>query len=144
MLFLSIVALTLPFLSYCSARVPLKAGLEINRDHNLQAAIATPTSPLVMAYYPDWASFDPENIDFNRFDWIDFAFAVPDKNFNLTWDDPAAPDMLRRLITHAHAGNKKVKLSVGGWSGSKYVTALRHPPVLPIHWPQIFFQSCLI
>jgi chitinase len=72
-----------------------------------------------MAYYPDWASFDPEKIDFKRFDWIDFAFAVPDKKYNLTWDDPKAPAMLRRLVSTAHGGNKKVKLSVGGWSGSK-------------------------
>lgn len=125
MLFVTLTLSLFPFLSCCSPRVPLdaKAGLENKRG--LQAPL-TPTLPLVMAYYPDWASFDPEKIDFNRFDWIDFAFAVPDSNFNLTWDDPAAPDMLRRLVTHAHAGNKKVKLSVGGWSGSGYVTALRH------------------
>ena len=75
--------------------------------------------PLVMAYYPDWASFEPEKIDFKRFDWIDFAFAVPDRNFNLKWDDPKAPGMLRRLVSTAHAGSKKAKLSIGGWSGSK-------------------------
>jgi len=75
--------------------------------------------PLVMAYYPDWAVVDPEKIDFKRFDWIDFAFAVPDKNYDLTWDDPKAPNMLRRLVSVAHASNKNVKLSVGGWSGSK-------------------------
>lgn len=74
---------------------------------------------MVMAYYPDWASFPPENIDFKRFDWIDFAFAVPDADFGLTWDDPGAPGMLHRLVNTAHAGGKKVKLSVGGWSGSK-------------------------
>ncbi|KAJ2967315.1 hypothetical protein NUW54_g13538 [Trametes sanguinea] len=34
--------------------------------------------PLLMAYYPDWAgdAFPPEKVDFSRFDWIDFAFAV--------------------------------------------------------------------
>jgi chitinase len=81
--------------------------------------VPAPAIPLVMAYYPDWASFPPEKIDFRRFDWIDFAFAVPDRNFNLGWDDPKAPDMLRRLVSIAHARGKKVKLSVGGWSGSK-------------------------
>jgi hypothetical protein len=83
------------------------------------ASVPAPAVPLIMAYYPDWASFAPEKIDFKRFDWIDFAFAVPDRNFNLAWDDPKAPDMLRRLVSTAHAGGKKVKLSVGGWSGSK-------------------------
>jgi hypothetical protein len=78
--------------------------------------------PLVMAYYPDWAgsTFPPEKVDFKRFDWIDFAFALPDQNFNLTWDDPSgAPALLRRLVNAAHANGKKVKLSVGGWTGSQ-------------------------
>jgi hypothetical protein len=76
-----------------------------------------------MAYYPDWADsdFPPEKIDFDRFDWIDFAFALPDSNFNLTWDDPiGAPSLLSRLVTAAHSKNKYVKLSVGGWTGSKW------------------------
>jgi chitinase len=75
-----------------------------------------------MAYYPDWvgSTFPPERIDFTRFDWIDFAFAVPDANFALAWDDPeTGPDLLRRLVKSAHAHGTKVKLSLGGWSGSK-------------------------
>jgi hypothetical protein len=85
-------------------------------------SIAATTKPLVMAYYPDWASFDPEKIDFKRFDWVDFAFAVPARNLTLQWDDPEGPDKLRRLVGAAHAGGAKVKLSIGGWSGSKCVT----------------------
>lgn len=84
-------------------------------------AVSAPR-PLVMAYYPDWAGsdFPPEKIDFNRIDWIDFAFAVPDQNFNLGWDGSQdAPDLLNRLVTAAHASGKKVKLSIGGWTGSK-------------------------
>lgn len=76
-----------------------------------------------MAYYPDWATaaFPPEKIDFDRLDWIDFAFAVPDENFNLSWDGSQdAPAILNRLITAAHNKGKHVKLSVGGWTGSKY------------------------
>ncbi|KZT74309.1 glycoside hydrolase family 18 protein [Daedalea quercina L-15889] len=76
-----------------------------------------------MAYYPDWAApaFPPEKIDFGRFDWIDFAFAVPGQDYNLTWDgSDEAPDLLQRLVTVAHDSGKKVKLSVGGWTGSQY------------------------
>ncbi|KZT12531.1 glycoside hydrolase family 18 protein [Laetiporus sulphureus 93-53] len=76
-----------------------------------------------MAYYPDWAApaFPPEKVDFGRFDWIDFAFAVPDENFNLTWDGSSeAPDLLTRLVAAAHNSGTKVKLSVGGWTGSQY------------------------
>jgi chitinase len=79
-----------------------------------------------MAYYPDWAGddFPPEKIDFSRFDWIDFAFALPTSNATLTWDDPAVPRLLTRLVaaagsscTEAHC--TKVKLSIGGWTDSK-------------------------
>ncbi|KAJ6515764.1 glycoside hydrolase [Mycena sanguinolenta] len=79
-----------------------------------------------MAYYPDWAGPDspPEKIDFTRFDWIDFAFALPTEAFDLTWDNPdAAPRLLERLVTAAHSKGKKVKLSVGGWTGSKYFSS---------------------
>lgn len=76
-----------------------------------------------MGYYPDWTSFQPEQIDFTLFDWIDFAFAVPTADFALSWDDPRAPDMLHRLVAHAHAGGKRAKLSIGGWSGSTHFSA---------------------
>lgn len=93
-------------------------------------------TPLVMAYYPDWAgpSFPPEKIDFTRFDWIDFAFALPTEQGDLTWDDPdLAPALLKRLVTCAHSKDKKVKLSIGGWTGSRFVqlltTRLRNSPL---------------
>ncbi|KAJ7507944.1 glycoside hydrolase family 18 protein [Mycena galericulata] len=79
-----------------------------------------------MAYYPDWAgeNFPPEKVDFDRFDWIDFAFALPTKDFNLTWDDPAvAPRLLARLVNCAHAKQKKTKLSIGGWTGSQHFSS---------------------
>jgi len=78
--------------------------------------------PLVMAYYPDWASYSlpPEKIDFGRFDWIDYAFALPDQSFALGWDDPVnAPALLDRLVASAHGAGKRVKLSIGGWTGSQ-------------------------
>ncbi|KAI0661066.1 glycoside hydrolase [Cubamyces menziesii] len=79
-----------------------------------------------MAYYPDWAGddFPPEKVDFRRFDWIDFAFAVPDAQFNLSWDgSDNAPDLLKRLVSSAHSAGKHVKLSVGGWTGSRYFSS---------------------
>lgn len=84
---------------------------------------AANTTPLVAAYYPDWApsSFPPSKIDFDRVDVVDFAFALPDKTFNLTWDDASSsPSLLRELVTAAHSKGKKVKLSLGGWDGSQY------------------------
>ncbi|KAH8105920.1 glycoside hydrolase family 18 protein [Cristinia sonorae] len=82
-----------------------------------------PARPQIMAYYPDWATQDmpPEKIDFDRFDWIDFAFAVPDDHYSFNWDgSDNGSDLLTRLVTAAHAKGKKVKVSIGGWTGSRY------------------------
>lgn len=93
--------------------------------HEQDACSDASSRILVMGYYPDWAypTFPPENIDFKRYDWIDFAmfaFALPDAEFALVWDDmDSGPKLLERLVTAAHAGGSKVKLSIGGWTGSQ-------------------------
>ena len=90
--------------------------------HEQDACSDASSRILVMGYYPDWAypAFPPENIDFRRYDWIDFAFALPDADFSLVWDDmDSGPKLLERLVIAAHAGGSKVKLSVGGWTGSQ-------------------------
>lgn len=78
-------------------------------------------TPLVMGYYPDWAGYSlpPEKIDFGRYDWFDFAFVIPDESFNLKWDGEDSPNLLRRLVRSAHTYGKKVKISVGGATGSR-------------------------
>ncbi|KAF7965620.1 hypothetical protein HWV62_42623 [Athelia sp. TMB] len=94
------------------------------------AAPPVPT-PLMMGYYPDWTAFAPEQIDFARFDWVDFAFAVPAAPTAaalLTWDDPRAPDLLARLVAAAHAAGRRAKLSIGGWTGSAHFSALLATP----------------
>ncbi|KAG8983847.1 hypothetical protein FRB90_005699, partial [Tulasnella sp. 427] len=86
------------------------------------SAQTSPTAgqPFVAAYYPDWTTMTPEKIDFDRFDWIDFAFAVPNSKFVPAFTGDNSEDLLQRLVTAAHNAGKKVKLSVGGWTGSKY------------------------
>ena len=38
----------------------------------------------------------------------------------LTWDEPdQGPDLLKRLVESAHQHGTKIKLSIGGWTGSK-------------------------
>jgi hypothetical protein len=98
-----------------AASAPTSAPLQPDSD----VVAASAPQPLVMAYYPDWSHMDPLLIDFKLFNWIDFAFAVPTTDFSLTWDDPKAPDMLRKLVSAAHEVGTKVKLSIGGWSGSR-------------------------
>ncbi|KAH8801931.1 glycoside hydrolase family 18 protein [Flagelloscypha sp. PMI_526] len=76
-----------------------------------------------MAYFADWTVFErsPESINWTKFDVINFAFAVPNERFDLTWDDPnSSPGTLRRLVDSVIPAGKKVVMSVGGWTGSKY------------------------
>ncbi|OAX44534.1 glycoside hydrolase [Rhizopogon vinicolor AM-OR11-026] len=81
-----------------------------------------------MTYYVDWAP--RANIDFSQFDYIDFAFALPDEHFALEWDVPNAAELLRQLVTDAHAsGRTKVKLSIGGWTGSRYFSQAVSTPI---------------
>ncbi|KAG8827072.1 hypothetical protein FRC19_005776, partial [Serendipita sp. 401] len=80
------------------------------------------TGMIVSTYYPDWVAseFPPEKIDFNRFNWVDFAFAIPDENLGLRFTQPNSEELLVRLVSVAHSQFQKVKLSIGGWLGSQY------------------------
>ncbi|RDB22591.1 Chitinase A1 [Hypsizygus marmoreus] len=113
---------------------PLASGSKLSSPIAPEAAFSqsqgssiaeTPVQPLVMAYYPDWveASFPPEKIDYCRFDWIDYAFAIPTKDFDLAWDSENSPNILRRLVAGARPCGTKVKLSIGGWTGSKHFSS---------------------
>lgn len=101
-------------------------GSVVIQPHTTQGPLGTTgtyLTPLIMGYYPVWSAdaFPPENIDFSCVDWIDFAFAMPNEAFGLDWDgSDKAPGILMRLVDVAHQHGKKVKLSVGGWGGSRF------------------------
>ncbi|KDQ29341.1 glycoside hydrolase family 18 protein [Pleurotus ostreatus PC15] len=79
-----------------------------------------------MGYYPGWAgdSYPPEKIDFDKYDWIDFAFAEPGSDQGLHWDDDQrSTELLKRLTKAAHEKGSKAKLSIGGWSGSRFFSS---------------------
>ncbi|KAL4260222.1 glycosyl hydrolase 18 family protein [Pleurotus pulmonarius] len=83
-------------------------------------------TPMVMGYYPDWVgdSYPPEQVDFFKYDWIDFAFVEPGSDQKLHWDDDErSPQLLKRLTTAAHEKGSKVKLSIGGWAGSRFFSS---------------------
>jgi chitinase len=50
------------------------------------------------------------------------AFAVPTSEFTLSFTQDNSVALLQRLVELAHSSNpsKRVKLSIGGWDGSKY------------------------
>ncbi|KAK0230972.1 glycoside hydrolase superfamily [Armillaria fumosa] len=76
--------------------------------------------PFSMAYFPDWAGVTADQLDFKVFDWIDFAFALPSSSGTVGFQDESSETkLLGELVKAAHSANTKVKLSVGGWTGSK-------------------------
>ncbi|EIW71982.1 hypothetical protein TREMEDRAFT_66653 [Tremella mesenterica DSM 1558] len=77
-------------------------------------------------YYPDWSGgyLAPESIDWSKFDVVDFAFALPTSSFGLEFTQDDSSDLLSRLVTGAHANGKRVKLSIGGWTGSTYFSTI--------------------
>lgn len=67
---------------------------------------------------------------FHQVELFPLAFAVPAVDFSLGFTQDNSVDLLNRLVQLAHAANppKRVKLSVGGWDGSKYFSdAVRTP-----------------
>jgi chitinase len=78
------------------------------------------------AYYPDWASWhlSPESVDWSKYDVIDFAFALPTAEGGLRFTQDDSSDLLRRLVQTGHAARKRVKLSIGGWTGSAYFSTI--------------------
>ena len=75
--------------------------------------------PLVMAYYCGWLSdtLPPEKIEYSKYDIIDYAFVILDTNHNLDFAG-ISTDVLKRLVSCAHQHGTKVKVSIGGWTGS--------------------------
>lgn len=64
-----------------------KAASSTSKAASVSAATATSTSigtgsskPIVAAYYPDWVTMTPEEIDWAKVDWIDFG-SPPSSSF---------------------------------------------------------------
>lgn len=78
------------------------------------------------AYYPDWASWhlSPESVDWSKYDVLDFAFALPTAEGGLAFTQDDSSDLLRRLVASGHAAGKRVKLSIGGWTGSAFFSTI--------------------
>nr|KIR88370.1 chitinase [Cryptococcus tetragattii IND107] len=87
---------------------------------------STLASTLMLGYYPDWSAYylPPESVDWDRFDILDFAFAIPNSDGSLYFTDDSSTDSLQRLVSTGHAAGKRVKLSIGGWTGSAYFSTI--------------------
>ncbi|PWY98677.1 glycoside hydrolase [Testicularia cyperi] len=73
-------------------------------------------------YWPDWtaSSFPPSKIDFTKFDILNYAFALPTSNYDLSIPTDPSGNTLKSFVKAAKAGNTKAVLSIGGWGGSQY------------------------
>ncbi|KAF5390714.1 hypothetical protein D9757_002684 [Collybiopsis confluens] len=79
--------------------------------------------PLLMGYFTCWSKITPSQIDFIKYDWIDFAFATVDANQQLYFPDSSCPGLLQQVVESAHAHGKHAKLSIGGWGGSQFFSS---------------------
>ncbi|KAJ2769165.1 hypothetical protein IWQ56_002659 [Coemansia nantahalensis] len=86
-----------------------------------QAVLAADS--VVFGYLPTWQLDKTSGVDFSRYTHITLAFAVPDQNGRLAMDnrDAVLGEWVRRL---AAAGNTKVLVSLGGWTGTKYLSPI--------------------
>lgn len=77
-------------------------------------------------YYADWTAdiLPPEDVDWTRFDVLNFAFAEPSYDARLEFTQSNSASLLQRLVKGAHAAGKKVVLSVGGWTGSAHFSSI--------------------
>jgi chitinase len=71
---------------------------------------------LVGYYYSNYLGYPHDLIDYNCLTHIAHAFAVPDKNGNLIFEDWF---LYPELIKSAHRHDKKIVLSIGGWGNSE-------------------------
>jgi chitinase len=84
----------------------------------------------IVAYIPDWEpTFTWRNIDFTQVTHLDWAFAIPDGDGNLSVLDPDNIPRLDSIVSAAHAAGVKVLISVGGGDGSSGFSAMAASPV---------------
>ena len=81
-------------------------------------------------WFPDWSvgTYPVSSIDWSKLDIVDFAFAVPNAQFDLEFFQDSSTWTLSQLVQAGHAAGKKVRLSIGGWTGSvHFSTAVSTP-----------------
>ncbi|KAJ2785182.1 hypothetical protein H4R18_000633, partial [Coemansia javaensis] len=89
------------------------------------AAAQAATKPVVVGYYPSWKKAQTASIDLGKYTHINIAFAIPQADGTITFDDSfSIPD----AVTGIQAKNAKAILSIGGWSGSNLISTILKDP----------------
>ncbi|KAJ2919639.1 hypothetical protein MD484_g832, partial [Candolleomyces efflorescens] len=110
------------------ARPAARSTLSVDKKENAGGA----KTSIVASYYPSWAAstLPPESVDWNKFDIVFFAFAIPNQSGVLEWPD-SGKEVLKRLssVISRRNAQTKIVLSVGGWGGSRHFSELLGNPV---------------
>lgn len=67
----------------------------------------------IVGYVPSWSGV-ANNIQYNKLTHINYAFVLPTSEGYVT--EVPNPELLRAVVSRAHANGVKVALSVGGWN----------------------------
>lgn len=98
-----------------STRIPLLMLLlvECINASPIQAPFVSSPPLMIAGYYACWTAsvFPPESVNFTKLDWVDFAFAIPNENQEIGWEDDNHSQVLHRLVRAAHVQGTKVKLT---------------------------------
>lgn len=91
------------------------------------AAPSSSGRPIVAAWFPDWTSTDLDTVRWSDYDELEFFVAVttpdPSKLAFVGMDNE--DEYIRRFTALARKKNVVPTLSVGGWTGSRYVRVWR-------------------
>lgn len=83
----------------------------------------SPTSPIVLGYYPAWRTgLPPEGINYRLFTHLAHAFARVDRATGAVRTTDDVPN--KELLARAHAAGVRVPLSVGGADSGRYLNPL--------------------
>ncbi|HEX3777428.1 MAG TPA: glycosyl hydrolase family 18 protein [Polyangiaceae bacterium] len=79
------------------------------------APVMLPDPPAfkTVGYWPSWAGA-PTALQFDKLNYIDYAFAIENPDGSVTLPDP--PTLLSALVGRAHQAGVRVLLSIGGWN----------------------------
>lgn len=63
----------------------------------------------IVGYFPEWG--DVNRVQYSKLTHINYAFAMPDANGNLSINNP---NLLRQMVAKAHNNNVKALIAIGG------------------------------
>ncbi|KAI9501427.1 endochitinase [Coemansia spiralis] len=86
------------------------------------ASLGVSTTDVVFGYLPTWQASKADSIDFSKYTHITIAFAVPDESGHLSMDQ--GDSVLKEWVPRLSEAKAKVLVSLGGWTGSKYLSPI--------------------